>query len=335
MNAPVVLVTGGAGFIGSHTCKALSNAGYRPVVFDDLSHGSLTAVKWGPFEQGDIRDENRIIDILTKYRVDAVFHFAGLISVAESEKNPLAYFDTNINGSLALMRAMQITGVSRLVFSSSAAVYGEPKVSPIPVDHTCNPISSYGRSKAVTEEIITDLGRCGNFNSICLRFFNASGADPDGELGENHDPETHLIPLALDAARGRRGTLNIYGTDHPTPDGTCIRDYVHVSDLANAHIMALSRLTEGMDDVRMVNIGTGRGYSVLEIIETVRKVTGKEVPLHECAPRPGDLPELIAGTGKDSEWLGWRPEILDLESMIRHADNWLSSFKDDVSAASS
>jgi UDP-arabinose 4-epimerase len=317
-----VLVTGGAGFIGSHACKALARAGHEPIAFDSLRTGHRHAVKWGPLEQGDIRDGAALDRAFATYRPDAVMHFAALAYVGESVEQPEIYYDTNVGGTLSLLEAMQRAGASRIVFSSSCAVYGAPETVPIPEAAPCKPMNPYGRSKLMAEQIIADCCDAYSMAGIALRYFNAAGADPEGELGEEHDPETHLIPIVLQTALGQRDSVSILGTGYPTPDGTCIRDYIHVTDLADAHVSALEALRE--KTLSAFNLGTGRGYSVCEVIDAAREVSGRQIRSVNAEPRPGDPPVLVAGAGRAAAELAWTPRHSDLKPMIGHAWEWLA-----------
>jgi UDP-arabinose 4-epimerase len=316
-----VLVTGGAGYIGSHTCKALSAAGYQPIVYDNLVYGHDWAVKWGPLEEGDTGDIDRVVQVIEKYRPLAVVHFAAYAYVGESVENPGKYYRNNVMGTLGLLEAMQRCGVDRFVFSSTCATYGMPKTELIAEDHPQKPINPYGHSKLMVEQILRDFDEAFGLKSISLRYFNAAGADPDGEIGEDHDPETHLIPLVLDAAAGKRPHITIFGDDYDTPDGTCIRDYIHVSDLADAHILALSVLDRGRG-TDTINLGVGAGYSVQEVIDIARIVTGREIVCENGARRPGDPSRLVSAAGRASDVLGWSPRYPDLETIVQTAWNW-------------
>jgi len=316
-----VLVTGGAGYIGCHTCKALAQAGYWPVVYDNLMHGHASAVKWGPLEKGDIRDPSRLSEVFSFYKPAAVLHFAGLAYVGESVLDPGRYYDFNVGGSLVLARAMREHGVMRIVFSSTCATYGAPNKVPIDEDTPQAPINPYGASKLMVERILTDFERAHGIVFTALRYFNAAGADLDGELGEAHDPETHLIPLVLGAASGRRPPLSVFGTDYDTPDGTCIRDYIHVADLASAHVLALCALEKGCAR-KAYNLGAGRGYSVREVVAAAARVTDLDVPLSLCPRRPGDPASLVSDATKARDELGWQPKASDLETMLRSAWSW-------------
>ena len=318
MSAPTVLVTGGAGFVGSHTCKALARAGFLPVTYDNLSNGVVEAVKWGPLETGNLHDEARLAAVVARHKPVGVLHFAAFIEAGESVREPARFFQNNVAGTLALLRVMHLAGIDKIVFSSTAAVYGEPEVTPIPETHPLRPMNPYGRSKLMVEEVLRDVSAAEGLRYCALRYFNAAGADPDGELSENHDPETHLIPLVLQAAYGLRPEIAIYGTDYDTPDGTCIRDYVHVSDLAAAHVLALRRLLGGGENL-VANLGTGRGYSVREVIDTVKDVTGRAIPVREADRRPGDPAVLVAKVDHAQRDLGWRPEYEKLFKHVKHA----------------
>jgi UDP-arabinose 4-epimerase len=315
-----VLVTGGAGYVGSHACKALARAGYRPVVFDNLTRGHRAAVRWGPLVEGDIADRARLVAAIAQYRVSAVMHFAAFAYVGESVADPALYYRNNLVGSLALLEAMRETGLDRIVFSSTCATYGIPEVVPIPESARQSPVNPYGESKLAIERAL-HWYRVYGLRSVSLRYFNAAGADRDGEIGETHDPETHLIPLVLEAALGRRPFVEIYGADYPTPDGTAIRDYIHVEDLAAAHVAALEYLSAGGDAVAL-NLGTGRGHSVRAVIAAAERVGGRTVP-HRTAPRrPGDPPVLVADARLAAERLGWHPRCSDLDTIITTALAW-------------
>lgn len=313
-----VLVTGGAGFIGSHSCKALARAGFLPVSLDNLRTGHRDAVKWGPLEVADIRDRSAVEEVMRRHHIRVVMHFAAAAYVGESVEKPLFYYDNNVSGTISLLSAMQNCGVNRIVFSSSCATYGIPESQPIREDTPQRPITPYGRSKLWCEEIIRDAARASGLGYAMLRYFNACGADPEGSLRERHDPETHLIPLALMSALGDGPRLKLFGTDYDTPDGSCIRDYVHVSDLAEAHVRALRYILAGQENLA-VNLGTGRGLSNLEILRAVEQVTGL-APRWDPAPRrPGDPPELVADTHLARTTLGFRPRLSDLDTILRHA----------------
>jgi UDP-glucose-4-epimerase GalE len=317
-----VLVTGGAGYIGSHTCKALKKAGYIPVVYDNLSGGHIEAVKWGPLEVGDILDKARLDGVMRKYAPQAVMHFASLISVGESVSNPQKYYRNNVEGSLSLLSIVGRHGVKRFIFSSTAAVYGIPEAVPIEENAPHNPINPYGRTKLAVEYALQDYAQQFGVGWTVLRYFNAAGADPEGEIGEAHEPETHLIPLVLEAIAGRRNAVMIYGTDYDTADGTCIRDYVHVSDLADAHVLALRHLERGGRS-NVFNLGNGDGFSVREVIKAAEKVTGYGAPVEFGARRAGDPATLVASSKRAREILNWSPRHSSLEEIIDTAWAWL------------
>jgi UDP-arabinose 4-epimerase len=316
-----VLVTGGAGYIGSHACKALAREGYRPVVFDDLSRGHRDAVRWGPLVEGSLADRARLADALRQFRVAAVIHFAAYAYVGESMQDPGLYYRNNLGGTLSLLEAMREAGVDRIVFSSSCAVYGTPDALPIRESAPQRPINPYGETKLAIERALHWHAEAYGMRSISLRYFNAAGADPDVEIGERHDPETHLIPLVLDAALGWRGPVDVFGIDYPTPDGTAIRDYIHVSDLADAHLGALARLASG-DRSAAYNLGTGRGHSVREVIAAAERASGRKVPRRDAPRRPGDPPVLVADASLAAERLGWHPVRSDLDSIVGTALAW-------------
>jgi UDP-arabinose 4-epimerase len=316
-----VLVTGGAGYIGSHACKALARAGYRPVVFDDLSRGHREAVRWGPFVEGSLADRPRLAEALRQYEVAAVVHFAAYADVGESMRDPGLYYRNNLAGTLSLLEAMRECGIERIVFSSTCAVYGTPDAIPIRESAPQRPVNPYGETKLAIERALHWYGKAHGLRSISLRYFNAAGADPDGEIGERHDPETHLIPLVVEAALGRRGLFDIFGTDYPTPDGTAIRDYIHVADLADAHLRALSRLASGEPSAAF-NLGTGRGHSVREVVAAVERGSGRSVTARAAPRRPGDPPVLVADAGLAAQRLGWRPTLSDLETIVATALAW-------------
>jgi UDP-arabinose 4-epimerase len=315
-----VLVTGGAGYIGSHACKALANAGYTPVVYDSLVYGHEWAVKWGPFERGDILDAARLAEVFGKHRPSAVMHFAAFAYVGESVTDPAKYYRNNVVGTLNLLDAMRTAGVDKLVFSSTCATYGSPAETPIREDMPQAPINPYGASKLMIERVLADYAAAYGLKSVALRYFNAAGADPDGEVGEDHEPETHLIPLAL-AAAGMGPKLILHGDDYETPDGTCIRDYVHVSDIAEAHVLALKALEAGSALRPAYNLGGGAGASVAEVIAAAARVTGRPVPFTVGPRRPGDPPVLVADASLAAADLGWRPRH-DLEQMLATAWGW-------------
>ena len=316
-----ILVTGGAGYVGSHACKALASAGYRPVVYDNLSRGHREAVRWGPLVEGDLHDLARLGEALRAHQVSAVMHFAAFAYVGESVTDPELYYRNNLGGTLALLGAMRAAGVQRIVFSSTCAVYGVPEMLPIRETTAKGPLNPYGDTKLAIERALNWYAAAYGMRYMALRYFNAAGADPDGEIGEDHQPETHLIPLVLRAALGRSGPIEIYGTDYPTPDGTAIRDYIHVSDLADAHLHALAHLAAGGDSAAL-NLGTGSGSSVREVIAAVERIGGRKVPHREAARRPGDPPELVADPALALARLGWQPRHSDLDTIIGTALAW-------------
>ena len=319
-----VLITGGAGYVGSHCAKALSLAGHEGVVLDNLRSGHRDLVRWGPLIEADVRDAVALKAVLSRDRYDAVLHFAALAYVGQSVTEPGDYYDVNVNGTRTLLSAMVDAGVGSIVFSSSCAVYGEPSTVPITEVTPKDPINPYGFTKLVCERMMDDFGRAHGLRSVRLRYFNAAGADPDGETGEDHDPETHLIPLVLDAAAGRRTAVKVFGTDYPTADGTAIRDYVHVTDLATAHAAALRHLIEGGETLA-VNLGAGRGVSVAEVIAAVERITGRRVPVETAPRRPGDPATLVADPTLAAARLGWTVARSTLDDLIRDAWAWHSS----------
>lgn len=318
-----IMVTGGAGYIGSHCCKALSQHGIEPVTFDNLSRGHRKAVKWGPLEVADLRDRGAVVRALTRHKIEAVIHFAALAYVGESMVMPTLYYDNNLDGMTSLLGAMAGVGVNKIVFSSSCATYGVPDTLPIDEMSPQVPINPYGRSKLFCEWMLRDAAAAGDLRYVALRYFNAAGADHDGEIGEDHTPETHLIPLALKAAYGTGPALKVFGTDYPTPDGTCIRDYIHVEDLARAHLRALAYLDEGGDSLA-VNLGTGRGASVRDVIAAVEKVTGRKVPVVYEDRRAGDPAELTANPRLAATRLGFRAKHRGLDRMVADAAPWFA-----------
>lgn len=315
-----ILVTGGAGYIGSHTTKHLVSHGHEVVVLDSLARGHRWAVRWGTLEQVDLQDLAGVEKVVQKHRPDAVLHFAAFALVGESVRIPELYYRNNFVGSLNLLEAMVKNEVRRLVFSSTCAVYGVPN-GPLHEDHPKAPVNSYGMSKLMTEQAIADFRLAHGLQACALRYFNASGCDPEGETGEVHDPETHLIPCIFNALLENRA-VQLYGTDYPTPDGTCVRDYVHVLDLASAHRLALEKLGAGAELLPAYNLGTGRGHSVREVIAVVEKVTGRQVQVEICPRRPGDPPSLVATAERAQRELGWRPEWTDLEQTVASAWRW-------------
>ena len=316
-----VLVTGGAGYIGAHACKALSRAGYTPIAYDNLVYGHRSAVKWGPLEEGDISDRRRLETVMREYKPGAIMHFAAYAYVGESVEKPSKYYCNNVAGTLMLLETMRSCGIDKMIFSSTCATYGMPEQIPIPEDHPQNPINPYGRSKLMVEWMLKDFAAAYNIKYVSLRYFNAAGADPGAEIGEDHDPETHLIPLVLDAASGKRAQIEIFGTDYETPDGTCIRDYIHVTDLADAHLLALEYLISGGNS-DVLNLGNGNGFSVREVIAVALKITGCDIPYLESDRRPGDPPVLIGSSNRIKKKLGWRPLYDSLGAIIETAWRW-------------
>ncbi|MDP3484326.1 MAG: UDP-glucose 4-epimerase GalE [Methanobacteriaceae archaeon] len=317
----MILIVGGAGYIGSHVNKVLHENGEETLVLDNLSYGHEEFVKWGKFVKGDLSNTELLADIFKKYSIDAVMHFAAFTYVGESVEDPQKYYVNNLKNTLNLLAVMKEFNVNKFIFSSTCAVYGEPQKLPLTEDHPLNPMSPYGNSKLMVEKILEDYSKAYDLNYVSLRYFNAAGADPLSEIGEWHNPETHLIPLILDAASGRRESVNIYGTDYPTPDGTCIRDYIHVLDLAQAHYKALKYLNE-KNKSQIFNLGNGNGFSVKEVIQTCQEVTGNQIKVIEDQPRPGDPPILVGSSKKAHELLGWNPQWADLHDIISTAWNW-------------
>lgn len=315
-----VLVTGGAGFIGSHACKALAEAGALPVVFDNLSTGNADAVLWGPLVRGDVRDSDALVSAMRQFQVNSIMHFAASAYVGESVTDPALYYDNNVGGMGALLRAAREANISRIVFSSSCATYGVPELLPIYETTPQAPINPYGRTKLICEQMLQDFGAAYGLRHVALRYFNAAGADPSGRIGERHEPETHLLPLAMRAAAGG-GPLNVFGDDYDTPDGTCIRDYIHVSDLARGHLLALLYLESGQKSVA-VNLGSGRGHSVLDVCAAIERVTGRAVPLNFAPRRAGDPPVLTADPSLARRLLGFTTELSDIDRIVAHAAPW-------------
>ena len=313
-----VLVTGGAGFIGSHTCKALSRSDFLPITYDNLSTGHAEAVRWGPLYHGDVRDVLRLTEVLQETRAVAVLHFAASAYVGESMTDPQKYYRNNVGGMTALLDALNVTGVNALVLSSSCATYGEPEVSPIDEETPQRPINPYGRTKLICEEMIGDYGRAKSLNYAILRYFNAAGADPEGDLVEHHSPETHLIPCILMAALGLSQEIRIFGNEYPTPDGTCIRDFIHVTDIAQGHTLALNSLLSGKKSFT-VNLGTGHGSSILDVIRACEACVGHSIPQRIVDGRIGDPPVLIANVARARAILGFEPNHSDLATIVRTA----------------
>lgn len=316
-----ILVTGGAGYIGSHACKALAAAGYTPVTYDNLSTGWQDAVKFGPFEQGDLLDRARLDEVFAKHRPAAVMHFAALSQVGESMTDPGKYWRNNVSGSLTLIEAATDAGCLDFVFSSTCATYGDQDNVVLDENSPQYPVNSYGASKRAIENILANFESSHGLNSVVFRYFNVAGADPDAEVGEFHQPETHLVPLMLDAIDGKRPALTIFGTDYETPDGTCIRDYVHVCDLVDAHVLGLKWL-EQQKGSRIFNLGTGNGFSVREVVDNSRSVTNRDVPIVEGDRRPGDCTRLVSGSSRAVTELGWSPSRSDMATMISDAWRW-------------
>lgn len=315
-----VLVVGGAGYIGSHAVRALMDAGHRVSVFDNLSRGHREAVPKDLFIEGELTNRDLLCQVLTDHQIDAVMHFAAFALVNESVNDPSLYYQNNVVAALSLMEAMRLAGVRKFVFSSTTATYGEPDIIPIGESTPQQPINPYGFTKLVIEQALADYAHAYGFGYAALRYFNAAGAHPDGQIGEDHDPESHLIPIVLQVALGQRERITVFGDDYPTPDGTCIRDYVHVNDLADAHLKALDRIRPG--EGLCLNLGTGRGTSVREIIDACRKVTGHAIPEQIGSRREGDPAELIADATKAREVLGWSPQYTDIQSIIETAWRW-------------
>ena len=321
MGKTSVLVTGGAGYIGSHACKTLARAGYNPVTYDNLVYGHKEAVKWGPFEQGELEDRERLNRVIKQYNTTAIMHFAAYAYVGESVVDPAKYYRNNVLGSLSLIEAAREFNIDKFIFSSTCATYGTPDEVPISERETQKPINPYGHSKLMIEQMLKDYDHAYGQRFVALRYFNAAGADFEGETGESHEPETHLIPLVILAAMGQKPPVQIFGTDYKTSDGTAIRDYIHVDDLANAHVLALKYLEQGNKSIAM-NLGTGVGLTVRAIIDSVHRVSGKEVPFTTGPRRAGDPQELVADPTLARETLGWEPEHTDIDSIVRSAWNW-------------
>jgi UDP-glucose 4-epimerase len=317
----MILIVGGAGYIGAHINKQLDINGYKTIVFDNLSFGHEDFVKWGTFERGDLGNISEIRRIFKKYPITAVMHFAAFTYVGQSVEDPQKYYRNNVCNTLNLLQVMLEFNVKKLIFSSTCATYGDPVEIPITEQHPQNPISPYGRGKLMVENILSDYNRAYNLRYISLRYFNAAGADPDSEIGELHDPETHLIPLILDVASGKRKSIKIFGTDYNTLDGTCIRDYIHVTDLADAHLKALQYLENGGKS-DYFNLGNGNGFSVKEVIEKAREITGKKILAEEDKRRPGDPPVLVGSSDKIRKILKWEPKYGDLLLIIKSAWKW-------------
>jgi UDP-glucose 4-epimerase len=321
---PTILVTGGAGYIGSHTVLALKKAGYEVVILDNLVYGHRDLVEQVlqvELVVGDTNDRALLDRLFTSRQFAAVMHFSAYAYVGESVSNPAKYYRNNVIGTITLLEAMEAASIKNFVFSSTCATYGVPNQVPIPEDHPQNPINPYGATKLMVERILTDFDVAYGLKSVRFRYFNAAGADPTGILGEDHNPETHLIPLVLQTALGKRESVSIFGTDYPTPDGTCIRDYIHVSDLADAHVLGLEYLLKGQDSA-VFNLGNGNGFSVREVIDTATKITGKQIKVVECDRRAGDPPALIGSGDRAKQILGWKPKYPDLDNILTHAWAW-------------
>ncbi|QND48885.1 UDP-glucose 4-epimerase GalE [Rhizobium lusitanum] len=320
MAGETVLVVGGAGYIGSHTCLDLANKGFQPIVYDNFSNGHREFVKWGPAEEGDIRDRARLDEVLAKYKPAAILHFAALIEVGESVKDPVSFYENNVIGTLTLLAAAQAAGVEAFVFSSTCATYGLPQSVPLDESHRQVPINPYGRTKYIVEQALADYDQYKGLRSVVLRYFNAAGADFEGRIGEWHTPETHAIPLAIDAALGRRQGFKVFGSDYDTRDGTCVRDYIHVLDLADAHVRAVEYLLRGGESVAL-NLGTGTGTTVKELLGAIETVSERPFPVEYVGRREGDSTTLVANNDKARDILGWSPQY-DLSRIIESAWNW-------------
>lgn len=316
-----ILVTGGAGYIGSHACKALAKAGYEPVAYDNLVYGHKEAVRWGPLVEGDVGDRVLVAETIRRHAIGAVMHFAAFAYVGESVEQPEKYFQNNVVNTLSMLEGMRAAGVKSIVFSSTCATYGLPEIMPIREETPQHPVNPYGETKLMVERALHWYGVAHGLRYVALRYFNAAGADPDGEIGEDHQPETHLIPLILDAATGRRSHIGVFGTDYPTPDGSAVRDYIHVQDLADAHVRALRYLDDGGESCAL-NLGTGQGHSVIETIAAARRVTGRPIPSRDSPRRPGDPPVLVADATRAREKLGWVPALGALDHIIGTAWAW-------------
>ncbi|NEU74928.1 UDP-glucose 4-epimerase GalE [Hassallia byssoidea VB512170] len=321
---PCILVTGGAGYIGSHTVLALLQAGYEVIILDNLVYGHRDLVEnvlKVELIEGDTGDRPLLDNLFSTRNIAAVMHFSAYAYVGESVTDPAKYYRNNVVGTLTLLEAMLAASIKKFVFSSTCATYGVPEVVPIPEDHPQNPINPYGATKLMVERILSDFDNAYDLKSVRFRYFNAAGADPQGRLGEDHNPETHLIPLVLQTALGKREFISIFGTDYPTPDGTCIRDYIHVNDLADAHVLGLKYLLDGGDS-EVFNLGNGNGFSVKEVIETAKLVTGREISVKECDRRPGDPPSLIGSGDKARKILNWQPQYSSLKDILVHSWQW-------------
>lgn len=316
-----ILVVGGGGYIGSHMVKILANSGHSVATYDNFSQGYRDAVLYGEILKGDLSDKGRLDEVVGTANFDAVMHFASFIQVGESVSEPAKYYENNVTNTQNLLNAMVKHGVRHFIFSSTAAIFGEPEYTPIDEGHPSRPINPYGRSKWFVEQILEDYDRAYDLKSVCLRYFNAAGADPAGQLGERHIPETHLIPLILQAASGRRESVKVFGRDYDTPDGTCIRDYIHVMDLCEAHLLALEKL-KSTDKSARYNLGNGNGFSVQEVIDSATRVTGCHIPVTDAVRRQGDPAVLVADSARAKQELDWRPRYTDLDSIVAHAWQW-------------
>lgn len=316
-----VLVTGGAGYIGSHVCKRLAEQGYTPVTFDNLYSGNIEAVQWGPFEGGDILDRPRLKEVIRKYEPVAIMHFAAMMRVGESVENPAMYYNNNVIGSYGLLEEARAHNIRNMVFSSTAAVYGMPESVPIPEDAPKAPINPYGQTKLAMEMMIRDYAAAYGMKFAILRYFNAAGADPDTKIGSAYKVDSHIIPLLMRVASGMMPDIKMFGQDYATPDGTAVRDYVHVTDLADAHILSLEHLMAGKDSLTL-NIGTSEGHSVAEVIDAARRITGHAIPVDQCPRRAGDPAELVADAAKAREVLGWTPRYSTLDVIVDTAWKW-------------
>lgn len=316
-----ILVTGGAGYIGSHVCKVLSDNGYFPITLDNMTNGNKWAVKWGPLEKGDIRDRELVDQVIKKYNPDSVMHFAADAYVGESVANPGKYYNNNVTGTITLLESLRDHDVDKIVFSSTCATYGIPQKNLLSENHPQNPINPYGASKFMIERILDDFDAAHGLRSISLRYFNAAGADPNGEIGEHHVPETHLIPIVLDVAMGKRSHVTIFGDDYETDDGSCVRDYIHVTDLAEAHLLSLKALESGSGS-NNYNLGNGKGFSVKEVIDATRRVTGEDINVKIGSRRSGDPPYLVGSYDKIKQDLQWHPKFTKLDEIIETAWNW-------------
>lgn len=323
MSKTNIFVVGGAGYVGAHTVKELARVGYNPIVLDNFSTGHKSFCKWGEKFEVDIMNKTDLEKLFLRHKPSAVMHFAAHAYVGESVTDPKKYYSNNIIGTLNLLEVMLNCDVKKFIFSSSCAVYGIPSVVPITESEEKKPINPYGFTKLAIERALSDYEVAYDFRSVCLRYFNAAGADPAGEIGESHNPETHLIPLVLEAAAGTRDKITVFGNDYQTKDGTCVRDYIHVSDLAKAHVAALKHL-DGNKKSLSVNLGTGKGYSVKEVLASAERVTGKPIKVEYGLRRPGDPPTLVADPGMAKEVLGWHAEYKDIDVVIKHAWNWLN-----------